>query len=383
MTRSSDVIILGGGIVGAACAFYLAREGIRATTLEAGLLIAGTSRACDGLLLLWDKVNDPEFELARRSVQLWRDLSGELGDASDDALEFTVSGCLALAKDAAQREAMEAIRAKMVRWGIPSEVTWLEPEEISRLEPNVARDLAGALYFPNDLMVDARRATMTLHHRAVSAGARLLDGLGDLRVIAEGDAVKGGAGPGVEYRADCVVVAAGAWTPLVLKPLGIEVGIRPRKGHILVVEKGPQLFRIPLMDTGYVATVESRAEDLQVGLILEGTMHGSILVGASREYVGYDRTINPVAIARLARNMVRFLPALAQRRIIRTYAGLRPASDDRRPFIGPHRAYRGLYVAAGHEGAGITLSLATGRMIADMIVGRETFMDPASFDPAR
>lgn len=383
MTRSSDVIILGGGIVGAACAFYLAREGIRATTLEAGRLIAGTSRACDGLLLLWDKVNDPEFELARRSVQLWRDLSGELGDASDDALEFTVSGCLALAKDAAQREAMEAIRAKMVRWGIPSEVTWLEPEEISRLEPNVARDLAGALYFPNDLMVDARRATMTLHHRAVSAGARLLDGLGDLRVIAEGDAVKGVAGPGVEYRADCVVVAAGAWTPLVLKPLGIEVGIRPRKGHILVVEKGPQLFRIPLMDTGYVATVESRAEDLQVGLILEGTMHGSILVGASREYVGYDRTINPVAIARLARNMVRFLPALAQRRIIRTYAGLRPASDDRRPFIGPHRAYRGLYVAAGHEGAGITLSLATGRMIADMIVGRETFMDPASFDPAR
>jgi len=383
MTHSSDVILLGGGIVGAACAFYLAREGVRVTTLEAGRLIAGTSRACDGLLLLWDKVNDPEFELARRSVQLWRDLSGELGEASDDALEFTVSGCLALAKDAAQREAMEAIRAKMVRWGIPSEVEWLEPEEIPRLEPNVARDLAGALYFPNDLMVDARRATMTLHRRGVDAGARLLDGLGDLRVIAEGGAVKGVAGRDGEYRAGCVVVAAGAWTPLVLKPLGIEVGIRPRKGHILVVEKGPQLFRIPLMDTGYVATVESRAEDLQVGLILEGTMHGSVLVGASREYVGYDRSINPVAIARLARNMVRFLPALSQRRIIRTYAGLRPASDDRRPFIGPHGAYRGLYVAAGHEGAGITLSLATGRMIADMITGRETFMDPTPFDPAR
>ena len=383
MSTSSDVIVLGAGIVGAACAYYLSREGLRVTTLEGGRLIAGTSKACDGLLLLWDKVNEPEFQLARRSVRLWRELAEEFGEEAEDALEFKVAGCLALAADAKQREAMEAIHAKMVRWGVASEVEWMEPGDIPRLEPNLAKDLAGALYFPNDLMVDARRATMAIHHRAVAEGARLVDGLGDLRLIVEGDQVRGVEGRGGEYRADHVVVATGTWTPLLLRGLGIEIGIRPRRGHILVVEKGPLLFRTPLMDTGYVGTVESRSEELQIGLILEQTIHGSILVGASREFAGYDLSINPEALAGLARNMVRFVPGLADRRIIRTYTGLRPASDDRRPFIGPHRALRGLHVASGHEGAGITLSLGTGRMLADMLMGRPTFMNPSPFDPAR
>ena len=379
----TEVIILGGGIVGAACAFFLAREGVRVTTLEAGRLVAGTSKACDGLLLLWDKVNDAEFALARRSIRLWRDLAEELGDGAEEGLEFRVSGCLALAADEGQRERMGAIRERMAGWGIGSEVEMLGPEEVVRLEPQVARDLTGALYFPNDLMVDARRATMTLHRLAVAAGAKLMEGLGDLRLITAGDAVKGVRGRYREYEADAVIVAAGAWTPLLLEPLGLRVGIRPRKGHILSVDQGPPLFRTPLMNVGYAATVESRDEALQVGLVLEGTQHGTTLVGATREYVGYDRGINPLAVGKLARHAVRYLPALAERRIIRTYAGLRPASDDRRPFIGPHRAFRGLYLASGHEGSGITLSPGTGRMVADMIAGRETFMDPAPFDPAR
>lgn len=264
-----------------------------------------------------------------------------------------------------------------------AEVAWLEPEAIPGLEPHVARDMAGALYFPNDLMVDARRATMTLHRMAAAAGATLMEGMGDLRLITAGDAVTGVRGRFREYFAEAVVVAAGAWTPLLLEPLGLRVGIRPRKGHVLVVEAGPPLFRTPIMNVGYAATVESRAEDLQVGLVLEGTRHGTTLVGATREYAGYDRTVNPAAVGKLARNAVRHVPALAGRRVIRTYAGLRPASDDRHPFIGPHRGRRGLYIASGHEGSGITLSLGTGRMIADMIAGRETFMDPVPFDPGR
>jgi len=151
--------------------------------------------------------------------------------------------------------------------------------------------------------------------------------------------------------------------------VGGELPLRPRKGHILVTAKVPGMVHHPLLEGGYVSTVQSATEDLQVALVAEPTASGTLLLGSSRQSVGFDRSVSMTVVGAIAARAVRFLPALAQVPVIRSYAGLRPWSPDHLPLIGPWAQVPGFYVAAGHEGAGIGLAPVTGRLITDWITG--------------
>lgn len=367
MTPKADVVIIGGGIVGAACAYYLCAAGLEVHLVERHFPASGTSRACDGLILLWDK-SGAELELGRASAALW----AELAESLPLDFEYARTGTVLLAGSQAGLTAARERVAAMKAAGVRGEV--LDGPGLTCLEPNLAPDLAGGAFFPDDAQVDPRRATLallaaaqpqglTLHtHSEVVAIQRAGDGRVSRVVTRAGD-----------IATETLVCAAGVWTNDVARLVGIETPIRPRKGHILVTAKVPGLIRHPLLEGGYAATVQSASEGLEVAFVAEMTRSGTLLLGSSRQFVGFDRSVSLPVVQALADRAARFLPALARNRVkvIRSYAGLRPWSPDQRPLIGPVEAVPGLYLAAGHEGAGIGLAPVTGRLIADWITGAE------------
>ncbi len=368
MTARADVVVVGGGIVGAACAYYLCAAGLDVHLVERRFPASGTSRACDSLILLWDKTPGADLALAQTSAALWADLA----EALDFDFEYARRGTILLAEDDEGMAAGQATAKAMQAAGVRAEV--LDGGGLRSLEPNLAPDLAGGVLFPDDAQVDARRATLALLSAAQGRGLTLHTG-------AEVVAIRrspGGDGRvcGVETRAgdvatDAVVCAAGVWSNDVARLVGVELPIRPRKGHILVAARVPGLIRHPLLEGGYVSTVQSATEDLQVALVAEMTASGTLLLGSSRQFVGFDRSVSLAVMRAIATRAVRFLPSLAKVKIIRSYAGLRPWSPDHLQLIGPLPGVPGFYLATGHEGAGIALSPVTGRLIADWVLGAE------------
>ena len=186
-----------------------------------------------------------------------------------------------------------------------------------------------------------------------------------------------------QIPARVVVLAAGVWTREIAATAGLSVPVQPRKGQIVVVERAPAFFRRKLMEEAYLTTVESSEAALQIAMVAESSRAGSLLLGSSRELVGFDRSVNVRVAAAIASRAIRFFPALASLRCIRNYAGLRPFSPDHLPLIGPLEGAEGLYVATGHEGAGICLAPATGRLIAQWVTGQSLDFPAEWFRPNR
>jgi glycine/D-amino acid oxidase-like deaminating enzyme len=262
----------------------------------------------------------------------------------------------------------------------------LDGPGLSSLEPNLAPDLAGGAFFPDDAQIDPRRATaallsaaqrqgLTLHSRAeVRAIHRTRNGEGKISSVRT---------QASEIATETVICAAGAWSNQVARLVGIETPIRPRKGHILVTANAPGLIQHPLLEGGYAATVHSTSKDLEVAFVAEKTASGTLLLGSSRQFAGFDRTVALPVVQAVAARAVRFLPSLAEMKVIRSYCGLRPWSPDHLPLIGPVEAVPGFYLAAGHEGAGIGLAPVTGRLIADWIVGASPSPIASKVQPVR
>lgn len=383
MPPGADVVVIGGGIVGAACAYYLCGSGLDVHLVERHFPASGTSRACDGLILAWDK-SGPALTLAQTSAGLW----AELSEILDLDFEYARKGTIMLAESeeglAAAGEKVKAMHAAGIRADV------LDGPGLRSLEPNLALDLAGGAFFPDDAQVDPRRATaallsaaqkqgLTLHsHAEVTAIHRAGNGEGKIT------SVMTQAG---EIATETVICASGAWSNRVARLVGIETPIRPRNGHILVTAKIPGLIQHPLLEGGYAATAHSTSEDLEVAFVAEKTASGTLLLGSSRQFVGFDRIVSPSVIQAIAARALRFLPSLAGVKVIRSYAGLRPWSPDHLPLIGPVEPVPGFYLASGHEGAGIGLAPVTGRLIANWIVSANlppiaSEVQPGRFDQA-
>jgi glycine/D-amino acid oxidase-like deaminating enzyme len=276
--------------------------------------------------------------------------------------------------------------AAMQAAGVRAEA--LDNLSLRSLEPNLAPDLAGGAYFPDDAQVDPRRATLSLIAAARKRGLALqthAEAVAIHRATDGNRCVSRVVTRAGEIKTRIVVCAAGAWTNQVTRLVGIKTPIRPRQGHILVTARGPDLIQHPLLEGAYAATVESRSESLEVAFVAEMTASGTLLLGSSRQFVGFDRTVSLPVVQALAARAGRFLPCLAHNsvKVIRSYAGLRPWSPDHRPLIGPVEAVPGFYLAAGHEGAGICLAPVTGRLIADWITSAELPPFAADFRPDR
>jgi D-hydroxyproline dehydrogenase subunit beta len=375
---SPDVAVVGAGVVGAACALALARDGARVLLCDRGPVAGGTSSACEGNVLAWDKELDRELPLALRSAELWARLAAEL----PDPFEYDRKGSVVVAETPGELEATwaraEALAPLGVA-GVPLDAAALRAEE-----PQCAEDLPGGVLYPGDAQLEPRLATLALARAAVAAGAELRTDLA-VEGLARGDdgRVTALRTPDGERPCGAVVVAAGVWTPQLLASCGLQVPIRPRKGHIVVLERSHLRFARKLSEAGYVDAVEADSAALQVAMVVESTASGTVLLGSSRQLEGFDREVDLHVAAGVARRAARFFPGLAGARALRTYAGLRPFSPDHLPVIGAPAAAPNLCVATGHEGAGIGLAPATAELVAAWHAGIEPPLPAAWFSPDR
>jgi D-hydroxyproline dehydrogenase subunit beta len=350
-----DVVVVGAGIVGAACAYYASRAGLSVTVVDRAGVAGGTTGAGEGNILVSDKEPGPELDLALRSHTLWRAL--DIGE-----VELEAKGGLVVAASEPEWRALQAFAATQT--GVES-----EPVSPWELEPGLARDVCGALYYPQDLQV-----------QPMLAAARLLQGI-PVRLGVTVNAIEPGrvvTGDGA-ITAGAIVNAAGVWAG----SLG-ALPILPRRGFILVTaRRSADLVRHKVYAASYVSNVASGEVGLQASAVVEGTRAGTVLIGSSRERAGFDQAMSLPVLRVLARNAIRLFPALAEVPVIRAYRGFRPYTPDHLPVIGPDPRVPGLYHACGHEGAGVGLAPITGKIIADLIAGRPSDVDLTRFRPER
>lgn len=357
----TDVVVIGAGIVGAACAFYAAQAGLKVTVVDRAGIAGGTTGAGEGNILVSDKEPGPELDLALYSQRLWRALD-------IDGFEREFKGGLVVASSEAELAALAELARRQQDCGVAAE----QVSDLLEHEPYLNPDLVGGILYPQDMQVQPMLAAARLLE---ASGAKLrlntsVVGIGSGSVQTDRGVIETGA----------IVNAAGVWAGTLP---GLELPVQPRRGFILVTGRVPDLVRHKVYAAGYVADVGSSSADLQTSPVVEATRAGSILIGASRERVGFDRTFSLPVLERLASAAVHLFPALSDVPVIRAYRGFRPYMPDHLPVIGPDPRMPGLYHATGHEGAGVGLAPATGDLITRLITGQEPEMPIEPFSPAR
>jgi glycine/D-amino acid oxidase-like deaminating enzyme len=370
----ADVVVVGAGVVGAACAYYLSQAGVGVTVVDRGSVAGGTSGRGEGNLLVSDKSPGPELSLALCSLQLWEDLASRL-----DGFEYERKGGLVVTATEAGLAALHELAAAQRDAGVDVE----SDVDLPALEPNLRDGLVGGAFYPQDGQVQPMLAAAQLLRAAVGLGARVRPGC-EVAGIEPGPAGVTVATSDGDIAAGAVVNAAGTWASSVAAMAGVSLPVRPRRGFILVTEPlPPDVVRHKVYAAEYVADVASSASDLQTSAVVEGTRSGTVLIGASRERVGFDDAFSLPVLARLAAQAVDLFPVLGGVHAIRAYVGFRPYSPDHLPIIGRDPRSPGLLHACGHEGAGIGLAPATALLVTAAITGAAPLVDPHPFRPDR
>ena len=278
------VVVVGAGIVGAACAFALSADGHAVTVVDRGGLGAGTTSRGEGNILVSDKGPGPELDLARWSARLWRELGAELGV---DDIELEAKGGLVVAADEASAAGLATFAESQSAAGVSVEP--VAASELSSFEPQLADGLLGGAYYPEDQQVQPVRAAAALLRAARRRGAVVRFGVRVSGIRTDGRGAVAGvltdAGP---LGADVVVNAAGTWGGTLSERFGAPVPVLPRRGFILVTEPMPPVVRHKVYSADYTANVASSDAGLQTSVVVEATKAGTVLIGASRERVGFN-----------------------------------------------------------------------------------------------
>jgi glycine/D-amino acid oxidase-like deaminating enzyme len=373
---SCDVVVVGAGMVGAACALYAARAGLDVTLVDRGPVAGGTTGAGEGNLLVSDKEPGPELRLALHSLCLWAELAEEFGTA----IEYEPKGGVVVASRPAELTALTDLAATQRAAGV--EAVTVDAERLTELEPHLAPGLAGGVFYPQDAQV---MPALAAAHLVRASGARLLTGTTVTGVLHTVDGVVCGVRTDRgDLHAPAVVNAAGTWGGELAALAGVRLPVLPRRGFVLVTEPLPRYaVRHKVYAADYVADVASDSAALQTSPVVESTAAGPVLIGASRERVGFDRSFSLPVVRALSAGAVRLFPFLSGVRVMRTYVGFRPYLPDHLPAIGADPRAPGLLHACGHEGAGIGLAPATGQLIAQVLAGKQPELDLSPFRPDR
>jgi D-hydroxyproline dehydrogenase subunit beta len=376
-TPTADVVVIGAGAVGAACAYFMARAGLAVHLVERGAIASGTSSACEGNLLVSDKEAGPELDLALYSRSVWNHDLAEHGRK----WEFEAKGGLVVVASEQGAESLSALASRQGAAGI--EVDEVAGADLQRYEPHLSPALAAGAFYPQDAQVQPMLLVAHLLWMARELGAIVQTQTPVTGLLRDGDRVTGvktSIGP---VAAAAVVNAAGPWAQSVARLAGVELPVLPRRGFVLVTEPLSQIVRHKVYAGEYVAGVLSPDAGLQTSPVVESTPSGTVLIGSSRERVGFDRRVSLPVLTSLARNAVALFPMLRSVKAVRSYLGFRPYCPDHLPVIGEDRRAPGLWHAGGHEGAGIGLSVGTAKLLTQALSGAPTDLDLSPFAPER
>ncbi|MGO4454815.1 NAD(P)/FAD-dependent oxidoreductase [Arthrobacter sp. RAF14] len=377
MSRASDVLVIGAGVIGAATAYFAAKAGLSVTIVDQGLPAGGTSSACEGNILVSDKELGPELELTRYSLSVWK---GELAEHRH-LWEFEAKGGIIVASRPSSLESLHRVMKVQRSFGVVVEE--LDPAALRRAEPHITPDALGGAYYPEDSQVQPMLVAAHLVRLATESGAVFHAGVTVTGILRDGDRVTGVRTSKGEFAAGNVVNCTGTWAGEIAALAGVNVPVMPRRGFVMVTEPLPPMVHHKVYAAEYIDNVGSSDAGLQASPVVEGTPGGTILIGSTRERVGFDRTVSTEALRRLAQNAMGLFPFLAEVRAIRHYHGFRPYCPDHLPVIGHDDRAPGLWHAAGHEGAGIGLSVGTGKLLSQALTGRTPDLDLTPFAPAR
>ena len=361
--KAYDVIIIGAGIVGSACAVECARAGLSVAIVEAGIIGGGATAAGMGHLVVMDD-SEAQFALTRYSQQLWDEI--ELSRE----VEHDPCGTIWIAADD-EEMAEVARKAKFYsERGVPVEI--LDAQSVAEAEPNLRLGLVGGLRVPGDSVIYPPCAAQLFVDQAVSKGAALFLGKAVETITADGVRLR----DGTSISAGVIVNSTGSWSP-VLTP-GLEV--KKRKGHLVITDRYPNFLRHQLVELGYLKNAHSLTAD-SVAFNIQPRKTGQLLIGSSRQYDVDETGVDGSIVTRMLNRAIEYLPGLRKLSSLRTWTGFRAATPDKLPLIGPHTGR--LYLATGHEGLGITTSLGTAKLLVAQIMNRETAIPVAPYLPAR
>lgn len=377
MNPASDVLVIGAGVIGAATAYFAAQQGLTVTVLDKGLPASGTSSACEGNILVSDKELGPELELTRYSLGVWH---GDLAEHKR-LWEFESKGGIIVASRESSLASLNRVMAAQAGYGVVVEK--LDPDTLRNAEPNITPDALGGASYPEDCQVQPMLVAAHLVRLATDAGARFVADTPVNGFLRSGDRITGVRTPRGDFSAGSVVNCTGTWAGELAALAGVNVPVLPRRGFVMVTEPLPPMVHHKVYAAEYIDNVGSSDAGLQASPVVEGTPSGTILIGSTRERVGFDRAVSTNALRLLAGNAVALFPFLEHVKAIRHYHGFRPYCPDHLPVIGHDERAPGLWHAAGHEGAGIGLSAGTGKLLAQALSGQAPDLDLSPFAPAR
>ena len=367
MSETFDVVIVGAGIVGAACADECARGGMRVAVIEKDIVASDATAAAMGHIVVMDD-SEAQFAITRYSQELWNQLRSELpGD-----VEYEQCGTIWVAAD---EQEMELVRNKHAYYGdrgVPTQI--LGPQSLELMEPSLRKGLAGGLLVPQDAVLYPPCAARFLMERAQTNGAQLRMGvavsqMGQGRVRLQ---------DGTEFWAPVLVNAAGTDSP----NLTPGIAVKKRKGHLVITDRYPGFVRHQLVELGYLKSAHAVTAD-SVAFNVQPRRTGQVLIGSSRQYGAEHKEVDHDILRRMLQRANEYMPTLAHTSAIRVWTGFRAATADKLPLIGRWPEDSTVYLATGHEGLGITTSLATARLLMDHMMSRKSAIASEAYLPLR
>ncbi len=360
VSRCPDALVIGAGIVGLACAEALARAGLSVQVIDPMPLASGATAAGMGHLVVMDD-SPAQLALTRRGVQLWRGRAGSLPRAA----QWDTRGTIWVARADAEMTAARRRRERLAVAGV--EASLLDARALAEAEPRLAPGMLGGLYVPGDRILYPPAAAASLLR---STGGRVVCSRAPaVTAIADGVAR---LADGTTRAAGVIVNAAGerALELMPTRPPGLS--IRPRRGHLAITARYPGFCRHQLIELGYMTSAHGHAAR-SVAFNLQPRTTGQLLIGSSREYGAVGATLERAVDLGVLREMlaraVEYVPALAELDVIRSWTGVRAATEDHLPIIGRAPGMTRTWLACGHEGLGITTALVTGELIAHGVAG--------------
>lgn len=366
-----SVLLLGGGIIGLSCAFEAHRRGYRVTIVEQGKLGGQASGAAAGMLAPYsENTEQPDafFQLCLRSLRLFPEWIRDVEEASGLQAEWIRSGSLNVFRHEADLLSAESRIRWHNAWGANEEL--VEASALRSLEPRLTGDAAFAVYSPEESHVYAPGLVAALEAACLRMGINIIDHAGELlsmEVNPSGGIVRM-ANVHNELLADRIVICSGAWSGQFEKWLGIDIPIHPIRGQICSYEGGMEEIRHMVFSS-------------QAYWV--GKNNGRIVCGASEDVAGFDTNVTERGIERLLRASKQWFPMLADRVAAHRWAGLRPATSDGLPLIGPVRGNASVILAAGHYRNGVLLSPVTAKLTSDWLDGSHNGQLELAFSPDR
>lgn len=378
-----DIVVIGGGIIGAAIAYYCSKAGLDITVLEKGELASGTSSRCDGNILAIDKNPGIDSQMSLKSQELVHQLNNEL----DIPFEYRNPGSILVCENEEEMEAAQKWVKQQREAGL--DLRMLDRQDLRNESKYFADDLLGGVECKTDSTVNPYMLTFSLFHRAQKLGTKIHTKTEVTQLMKQSDGTFRIETTNGVYTANKVVNAAGIWAPFIGEMLGVHIPIVPRKGHIIVASRQQPVGLRKIQEFGYLLSkfggerqVDDTTKKYGVALVFEPTASQNFLIGSSRQFNGYETKVDWNVIRCMARRAVRFFPKIGDMTYIRTYTGLRPWTEDHFPIISHVDEVPNFYVAAGHEGDGISLAAITGKVIQEMLCDEETSIpvEPLRYD---